>query len=71
MGLGGVPKRTRIERVERRRLRQYRDDAEWAEENEYGRWDALQTLVERERARIPLRQASRTACKFHVLFGVW
>lgn len=71
MGLGNVPKRARIERVERRRLRQCRYDAEWVEENEYGRWDALQTLMERERARVPLRQVSRTACKFYVLFGVW
>ena len=71
MGLGGIPKRTRIERVERRYLKQYRYDTEWAEENEYGRWSALQTLLERERVGVPLRQVSRVACKFHVLFGVW
>ena len=68
MRLGGVPKRTRIERVERRRLRQRWYDAEWVEENEYGRYDAFQALLERTRAR---GRVSRTACKFYVLFGVW
>ena len=68
MGLGNIPKRARIERVERRRLRQRWHDADWVEENEYGRWDALQTLLERARAR---GRVSRIECKFYVLFGVW
>ena len=67
MGLGSIPKRTRIERVERRCLRQRRYDAEWAEENDYGRWDALQTLLERARAH---GRVSRVECKFYVMFGV-
>jgi hypothetical protein len=68
MGLGGIPKRARIERVERRRLKQRWYDAEWVEENEYERYDAFQALLEQTRAR---GRVSRTACKFYALFGVW
>ena len=64
MGLGGVPKRTRIERVERRYVKQRTWDVEWAEEDDYGRWDALMALLRKSRGR-----ASVAACKFHVRFG--
>ena len=56
-----------IERRERR-VQKIRDwDAEWAEHNDYNKWEALVTRKEKRRAR---GKANVVPCKFRIRFGV-
>jgi len=60
-------KLTAIERRERRVQKIRHWDLEWAEHNDYNKWEALETRKEKRRAR---GKANMVPCKFRIRFGV-